>query len=392
MVDEARLSRLSNDVAIVGIGSTDYADDYQRPKGAPPIEDRYGYAAQAFSRALADCNIDREEVDGLIVGPTLSSERAGEILGINPRWGGQEDAANAILQGALAIHSGAAECIALVYGNDQRSVGTKYGGPTARGDSFLSYVYYAPWGLTSQGALYAMMVRRYMETVGLSPEELAAVALSQRRFAELNPNAVMRKSLDLETYMAAPYICDPLRIYDYCLVNDGGVALILTSAERARSLAVSPVSIRGIGRCEINTDATSLWPRFMDFYHSGHSVASDQVYSMAGLGPTDVDVLGIYDSFTPHVVFALEGFGFVGQGDFGKLVQENALGPGGRIPVNTSGGHTSESYMQGWNHQVELVRQLRGQAGKRQVQEARIGQYLSDVGGKVISFIYEAMK
>jgi acetyl-CoA acetyltransferase len=390
MFDRERLKRLKDDVAIVGVGDTNYAEDYARARSGVAYQDGYGYAVEAFRRALLDCGLDRNDVDGLIVGPTLSSERAGEILGINPTWSSQADAVNAVLQAALALHAGVADCIALVYGNDQRTAGTKYGGPTARGEQFLSYVYYAPWGMTSQGALYAMMTRRYMELWHLDPEDLAEVALSQRKFAQLNPNAVMREPLELESYLKAKYICDPLRIFDYCLVNDGGVALIMTTRERARGLSKRPVLISGIGRYDVNTDATSLWPRMIDFYHSGHSKAAAQVYEMAGLGPSDVDVVGIYDSFSPHVVFALEGFGFFPQGEFKRLVANGALGPGGKLPVNTSGGHLSESYMQGWNHQVELVRQLRGEAQARQVADAEIGQYLSDVGGKVISMIYRA--
>jgi acetyl-CoA acetyltransferase len=390
MVDRARLKRLKDDVAIVGVGDTNYAEDYARARSGVAYQDGYGYAAEAFRRALLDCGAKREHVDGLIVGPTLSSERTGEILGINPRWSSQADAVNAVLQAALALHGGLAECIALVYGNDQRTGGTKYGGPTARGEQFLSYVYYAPWGMTSQGALYAMMARRYMELWHLGPEDLAEVALSQRRFAQLNPNAVMRDPLDLTAYLKAKYICDPLRIFDYCLVNDGGVALIMTTRERARSLSKTPIVISGIGRSDVNTDATSLWPRMIDFYHSGHTEAAAQVYEMAALGPSDVDVVGIYDSFSPHIVFALEGFGFFEPGEFKRFAANGALGPGGKLPVNTSGGHLSESYMQGWNHQVELVRQLRGEAQARQVAGAEIGQYLSDVGGKVISIIYRA--
>ena len=133
MADRTRLRRLRDDVAVVGIGDTDYGEDYIRARGGSAYQDCYGYAAQAFRRALADCGLKREDVDGLIVGPTLSSERTGEILGINPGWSSQADSVNAVLQGALALHCGAAECVALVYGNDQRTSGTKYGGPTARG-------------------------------------------------------------------------------------------------------------------------------------------------------------------------------------------------------------------------------------------------------------------
>jgi len=232
------------------------------------------------------------------------------------------------------------------------------------------------------------MTQRYLALHGIEPEALAEVAVSQRRFAQLNENAVMRTPMDAAAYKASRFICEPLRLFDYCLVNDGGVALILTTTERARRLAKPPVVISGIGRSEMNTDATSLRPRFMDFYHSGHRVAADALYDMAGAGPQDMDLLQIYDSFSPHVLFALEGFGFCDVGSASRFVAGGTIGPGGRLPINTSGGHLSESYMQGWNHQVEMVRQLRGEAGARQVPKARRGQYISDVAGKVVSVVY----
>jgi hypothetical protein len=153
MPDFERMARIKGDVSIVGVGDTDYAADYARSRsGAQPWQDCYGYGAEAFRAALADCGLRHSDIDGLVVGPTLSSERGGEILGINPRWSAQADAVNAIILAALAIHSGLAECVALVYGNDQRTAGTTYGGPAARGDNFLSYVYYRLGGSPRRAA------------------------------------------------------------------------------------------------------------------------------------------------------------------------------------------------------------------------------------------------
>jgi acetyl-CoA acetyltransferase len=383
-----RGAALSGVAAIAGVGDTDYARDYALARDRIVERDAYGYAALAFTRALADAGIARDDIDGLIAGPTLASERLGEVLGLDVRWAAQADAVNAITTAAMAIHSGAAECIALVYGNNQRTKGTQYGGAQADGERYLAYVYYAPWGMTSQGALYAMMMQRYMALHGVGERELAEVAVALRRFASLNENAVMREPISVEDYLAARYICAPLRLLDYCLVNDGGVALIVTSAERAETLRAKPVIIGGIGRSDINRDATSLRPRLFDFYHSAHRQAAADVYANAGIGPEDVDFVQIYDSFSAHVLFALEGFGYCEVGEAARFVAHGAIGPGGRLPVNTSGGHLSESYMQGWNHQVEMVRQLRGEAGRRQVDGARYGHYISDVAGKVASIIF----
>ncbi|MET0166962.1 MAG: thiolase family protein, partial [Vicinamibacterales bacterium] len=137
--------------AIVGIGQTDWVTDWRRVRAGERPADSYGYAAEAFRNALADAGIERSEVDGLISGPTTATERMGEILGLDPRWGGQADAVNAVQQACLAISCGMAEVVALVYGNDQRSATTRYGGEGAMGgETFLAYVYHAPWGLTSQ--------------------------------------------------------------------------------------------------------------------------------------------------------------------------------------------------------------------------------------------------
>ncbi|MEV6320852.1 thiolase family protein [Nocardia sp. NPDC051787] len=325
----------------------------------------------------------------MIAGPPLAIERLGEVLGLDTTWADQADAASAVVKGAMALHAGLAECVALVYGNDQRAAGTQYGGPSAVStDKHLAYRYFAPWGLTSQGALYALMANAYMADHGLSEAELGGYVVAQRQYAELNPHAVLQRPLGLQDYLAAPTICDPLRRHDYCLINDGGVALIMTTTERAATLNARPVSVRGIGRSDQNERSTSLAPRLLDFYLPSHRKAASQVYEMAGIGPQDVGAVQIYDSFSIHVPVALDGFGFCPPGDPGALVREGALGPGRRLAVNTSGGHLAESYMQGWNLQVEAVRQARGDAGDRQVPDARHTQFISDVAGKTTSIVY----
>lgn len=384
-----RLAKLSDQVAVVGVGESDYAADYRRSRAGERYSDGYTFGATAFKRALADSGLRRQDIDGLIVGPTLAYERTAEVLGIEPRWAAQGDAATSVIEGMLAIQAGLAECIALVYGNDQRTAGTAYGGPQAMGgESFLSYVYYAPWGMTSQGALYALMTQRYMQLTGLTERQLGEVAVAERQFASLNPRAIMKKRITVDDYLGADYISEPLRLYDYCLINDGGVGLILTTTERARRLPQPLVTIAAVGRADENLDASSLRPRLMNFYHRGHEMAGRDLYAMAGVGPEEIDALQIYDSFSCHIVYALEGFGFCEPGEAGRFLSEQGIGPGRKLPTNTGGGHLSESYMQGWNHQVEAVRQARGECGERQVQGARNVQYISDVAGKTMSVIY----
>jgi acetyl-CoA acetyltransferase len=386
MTDVNGLARIG---AVVGVGHSDWIGDYARVRAGEKPHDSYGYAAIAFRDALADAGIARDEIDGLIVGPTTAYERVGETLGINPRWGGQADAMLAVIEACMAIRSGLAEVVALVYGNDQRSAKIQYGGPEAMGGSmFLSYIYHSPWGFTSQGALYALMFRRYAELHGCTERELGEVAVAQRLAASLNPNAIMRKRVTIEDYMAAPYICEPLRLLDYCLINDGGVALIIAEAGRAKRISDRAVTIHGVGRYDLNRGATSLEPRLVDFYRPAQQAAAEQVFGMAGAGPSDMSALQIYDSFSCHVPFALDGYGYCPPGEAGKFMAESGISLAGKLPVNTGGGHLSETYMQGWNHQVEAVRQARGECGERQVPDCRFVHYSSDVAGKAVSIIY----
>jgi acetyl-CoA acetyltransferase len=381
---------LKRAAAIAGIGVSDWAADYKRCRNGERPDDAYGYGATAFRRALADAGMRREDVDGLIVGPTLAYERTGEILGLDPRWGGQADAGLAMIQACMAIACGLAKVVALVYGNDQRSAKVQYGGEDAAGGgTYLSYVYYSPWGLTSQGALYALMFQRYCEVHGGIPRDaLGPVAVAQRANASRNPHAIMRKEIALSDYRAAAFVCEPLRLLDYCLINDGGVCLLVCEPGIARRMAKRPVYVEGVGRADLNHGATSLEPRLLDFYLPAQKLAAKQVYDMAGVGPEDIDAVQIYDSFSCHVPFALEGFGFCAPGAGTRFAAERGLRFDQGLPVNTGGGHLSESYMQGWNHQIEAVRQLRGEGEGRQVADCGHVQYISDVAGKVVSIIY----
>lgn len=382
-------ARLSRAAAIVGIGHTDWVGDWTRTRNNEKPTDSYGYGAIAFRNALDDAGIARNEIDGLIAGPTTAYERMSEVLGINPRWGDQADAVLSVLQAVTAVESGLAEVIALVYGNDQRSAQIQYGGPQAMGgDAFLSYVYHAPWGMTSQGALYALTFQAYKHARGFDEIDLGQVAVAQRAWSSMNPNAVMRKRITLDDYRNASYICEPLRLFDYCMINDGGVALLITTAERAQKLAKPPVYIQGLGRRDLNQGATSLEPRLTEFYLPAQQDCAQQAYEMAGFGPSEMDVFQVYDSFSVHVPLALEGYGYCEVGEAGRFLREQGIGPGGKLPTNTSGGHLSESYMQGWSHQIECVRQLRGECGERQVPDCRHAHYTSDVAGKAVSIIY----
>jgi acetyl-CoA acetyltransferase len=387
----AGVNQLSRVAAVIGIGHSDWVGDWSRVRRGERPDDSYGYGASAFRKALADASIDRKQINGLIVGPTTAYERMAEVLNLNVRWGDQADAVLSVIQAVTAIETGLADIVALVYGNDQRSVGTQYGGPQAMGgDMFLSYIYHAPWGMTSQGALYALMFSRFAELYGVSERDLGHVAVAQREGAARNPNAIMRKQITIEDYMAAPYIVEPLRLFDYCLINDGGVALILAEADLAKKLSTKPAFIEAVGRYDLNQGATSLEPRLTDFYRPAQQAVAEQIFGACGLDRKDIDALQVYDSFSVHVPLALEGYGYCAVGESGKFMREAGIGLGGKLPTNTSGGHLSESYMQGWNHQIECVRQIRGECGDRQIADCRRVHYCSDVAGKAVSIVYGA--
>ena len=389
--DKERLGTLKDTVAVVGVGETDYANDYRDARGQAVGKgvaqtDSYTLASRAFKRALDDAGLIKDDIDGICTSG-INSERACEQWGLDPSWSGGGDASAAIIESVLAINAGLCTTVALVYGNAQRSMNTAYGGPRVTG-GVTSYYYYAPWGMTSQGALYAMFAKRHMLLYGTTEAQLGAVAVAFRKHASLNPNAVMQKPITIEDYLAARYIAEPLRLYDYCLINDGGVALILRRADMAKDMKQKPVLVSGFGWSEENIDATQLRPRLGDFYHKAHNAVAAQCYPMAGVRPKDIDVFATYDSFSVHLLAALEGFGFCKEGEAGAFIQGGRIEIGGELPCNTSGGMLSESYMQSWNHQPELVRQLRGGLGARQVEGAEVAQYTHDVAGKTRSIVY----
>ena len=380
---------LRRSAAVVGIGRSDWRGDWDRVRAGETPFDAYGYATVALRNALADAGITRAELDGLVAGHLFSYERMGEVLGLDVRWGSQGNAAGAVLQAVLAIEAGLAEVVALVHGSNQRSAKLQYGGSQAvGGENFLSYVYHAPWGLTSQGALYALTQRRFAELRGYTERDLGQVAVAQRAWAALNPAAIMTTPISVDDYLASPYICEPLHLLDYCLINDGGVAMIIAEAGRAARMCDQPVYIETVGRCDLNRGATSLEPRLEGFYAAAQAEVARQIFDGSGFGPEDVSLVQAYDSFSVHVPLALEGYGYCRTGEFAKLCREQGIGPGGKRPVNSSGGHLSESYLHGWNHQLESVRQLRGTCGARQIEDCRLVHYSSDIAGKAISILY----
>jgi acetyl-CoA acetyltransferase len=355
---------LRDAVAIAGVGTT--------PNGSFPDTDAYGLGARALDLALADAGIGLADVDGLIVSRIPSYERFATMLGLAPEFCLQTEApgrfsAVSLMLAVQAILTGAAKTVALVYANNGRSAGARYGGD----DSGL----WSPWGMTSPGASHAMMWRRHMHLYGSKHADLGPIAVAFRHHACLNPAAVMHgRPISAEDHANAKPICEPLKLLDYCLINDGAVAWIMTSREKARDLRTRPVLISGYSRQDCFRYGSAP-PE--DFWYSPLQKIAKEIYRRAGIGRGELSGLAIYDNFTPTVLFSLEGMGFCKQGEGGDYVADGVLRHGiGRLPTNTSGGHLSDSYMQGWGIIAEAVRQLRHECGDRQIPNAHAIQYI----------------
>lgn len=367
-------------VAVVGVGTTTW--------GNMPEHDATSLGIWALREAAEDAGIRLQDIDGLICQRLTDYQKFVQVTNITPKLVTATPGAGRMTGGTIqiavqAILSGLLDTVAVVYGNDGRSAGAKYGG---KGDSYGTGAdqMWFPYGMTSPGAVHAMLFQRHAHLYNSTVEQLGAVSTTFRQHASLNPAAVMQKPLTLDDYLASRFICEPLRLLDYCLINDGGVALILTAGERAKDFKQRPVYVRGIA--QQSRLAQGELPE--DFGYAAMQRASQTVHEMAEVGRDEVDALMIYDNFTPIVLFALEGFGYAPRGEGGAFVQSGALAlQGGRYPTNTNGGHLSESYMQGWNLQAEAVRQLRGDLGARQVPDAEIVQYLQG-GPLCTSIIY----
>jgi acetyl-CoA acetyltransferase len=348
---------------IAGIGHTVF--------GKLPGSDTVSLNVEACRNALADARIDKSVVDAVLVKTPTSAhqfmygQKVAEALGIAPRIGGAWDqggAANITLLSfaIMAIEAGQCEVALVCYADNPRT-GNRAVYARPRGDD-------AAYGWFSTAAGYAMIQRRHMIEYGTRPEHFGSVAMASRRHGAANPLAQLRKPLDLDTYMASPWIVDPLRRDDCALVSDGGAAIVVMSAERARQLGVpQPVPVLGFGHGQTSFEL----PQRASLTATEAARAARTAFNMAGLSPKDVDVAQIYDCFTVTVIMTLEDYGFCAKGQGGPFVADGAIEIGGRLPVNTSGGLLSETGMPGMQLIMEGVRQIRG-AARLQVKGADV--------------------
>lgn len=371
---------------VAGVGNTSF--------GKHPSSSCLDLGQWALREALDDCGLTHECIDSLIVSRIPEYGELARRCGIDPRRvyanPGHGRFAGASIQTAeWLVTTGQAKTVALVYANDSQSQGNTYGGNKA-GYGGAAGAYgsgddlWAPYGMTSPGAFHALMLQRHSYLYGTSPEATGEIATTFRRNATLNPTALMREPLSLDSYLDSKFICDPLRLYDYCRISDGAVAMIITHSQRAQELKKAPIYIKGSGQasCFQNGDFPPD-----DFWYTAMQKVAKEASDSSGLTPHDMDGLMIYDNFTPTVLFTLEGFGFCSVGSVDPWVREGHLRLDGDFPTNTNGGHLSEAYMQGWSLNVEAVRQLRGECGSRQIKGAENIQYMA-ASPIVTSIIY----
>ena len=337
---------------IAGIGQTAFGKLAGRTTLSMNVE--------AIRKALADAGISKSLVDGLFVKfPTskfemMYGQKLAETLGIVPRIGGvwdQGGASNISMIGYAAMAIEAGQCdVAVVCLADNPATGSRQAYEKAWGDDSIHGWFSTPAG-------YAMIARRHMGQFGTTSDQLGAIAVACRKHGATNPNAQLRKPLTLEQYRESRLIASPLRRDDCCLVSDGGAAVVVMSAQRARELGVAkPVPILGFGQGQTSWEVAQR----ADLTTTAARVSAETAFKMAGITPKDIDVAQIYDCFTIAALMTLESYGFCAQGEGGHFVEGGRIEIGGDLPVNTSGGLLSETGMPGLQLVIEGVRQMRG--------------------------------
>lgn len=355
---------ISGKYAIAGIGESE-------------LGRKLGYSGmalqlQAAMRAITDAGIPKEAIDGILSRATRSEPQlnypavlAGR-LGLQPTYlsdvglGGASSAAM-IVNAVAALEAGLCTAVLCINGDAQTSRTSRRGKLTYWIEDFEK-----PYGMLGAPVTYGLPARRHMYEYGTTSEQFGAIAVACRKHASLNPTATFRDPITIADHQASRYVAEPYRLLDVCPVTDGAGAAIVTSAERARDLAQAPVYILGLGEFNSHADVQYA-PSMMSIAMHG---ASQRAYTMAGLGPSDIDLANLYDCFTYVVLATLEDYGFCAKGEGGPFVEGGRIELGGDLPVNTGGGLLSQAHSSGFLHITEAAKQLRHAAGPRQVANA----------------------
>lgn len=364
---------LRDQACVTGVGET----VYMRGSSSSAFE----LQLQSSLTAIADAGLTPKDIDGIIPIGIVSGtaddfiENFGiadlRFSALIPHGGASP--VMALQCAAAAVATGACNHVLITFGrNVTGKVGNRAG---ARIHTMPQFHYVTefeyPIGAAAPAQLYAPMARRHMELYGTTPEHFAEVAIACREHALLNDNAIMKKPITLDDHRNSRMISDPFRLLDCSLESDGGAAVVVSSAERAADLRRRRVYIAGVA--EGHPDMPGSITQRPDMTSLGIAKAAERAFRMAGVARADIDLIELYDCFTYVVIRQLEDLGFCKKGEGGPFVEGGRLRLGGELPCNTHGGLLSQAHVWGLNHVVELVRQLRGQAGRAQVQDAQVG-------------------
>lgn len=353
-------------VALAGVGHTDFT----RASGRSVL----GLATEACRRAIEDAGLSPSDVDGvssfMVLEDSVVVDAVATTLALPPlryvmdfNQGGQAPC-YLVMQAANAIALGQAEVVVVYRALNGRS-GTRVGSGRFPGPGG-EFRY--PIGYSAYMMYVAMWAQRFLHETGQGTDDLAAVALAQRWYAERNERAYRREPLTREDYLDQPLVVDPFRAADCTVEVDGGCAVVLTSLERARDLPHPPVVVASGAYAAGRRPGLDIGDHtlFGDYTRNYTSVLRDELFGRAGIGPEDVDVAEIYDCFTSTVLMGLEGLGLVERGGAGGFVREGNTAIDGTLPTNTHGGLLAEGYLHGMNTVAEAVLQLQGRGGERQ--------------------------
>ncbi len=383
---------------IVGIGTS---DDFGFDLGRSPIR----LQSEAFRAALADAGLNKDDVDGFATAhgsPTgVDYEEFTAAAGLRVRyveqaWAHGRWATGLIAHAAFAVTVGLADIVAIANTVTTRRGYARHldglgGAPTNEGlrDTGGGHGEWSVHGIDTPGAATALVAQRYMEKYGAGARDLAEICTSFRSHAQRNPMATMRhKPMTVESYFNEPVIAGPFRRADFALTSEGSTCLLVTTHDRARDLRQPVANIAGIQSIQSSRDDYVMFSRpglGSGFGNEGlYAPAPQPVYAMADVDRDSVDGLYAYDSFSSNIWMVAERFGFCTEGEAPSWLRANAFGDAASVPVNTNGGMLSEGDYTGYGHIVEMVRQLRGQAGDRQIPSAEVLQWATPWGDSLV--------
>jgi 17-hydroxy-3-oxo-4-pregnene-20-carboxyl-CoA lyase len=357
---------LKDEAAIAGVGLTPFSKE----SGVSELS----LAAQCVTAACEDAGVSPSEIDGMVSFTLDSTDEielaravgAGDLTFFSRINYGGGAAVGIVAQAVMAIATGQAStvvCYRAMNGRSGKRMGQGVSGDIVTSD-LVHWSWYMPYGMLIPGSWIAMIANKYMHRYGVLREDLGRVAISQRNYAQANPRAAgYGRPLSMDEYLAKEPIAFPLCVYDFCQETDGGCALVITSADRARSLKKPPAIVRGVVQASTRgqEQMTSYYREELDSLPE-MELAAQRVYAMAGLSARDIDAACLYDAFTSEVIMQLESFGFCDRGEGKEMVRDGALDIDGRLPNNTHGGLISEGYIHGLNNIAEGVRLVRGES------------------------------